>query len=756
MPHERYKIGLLVANIVDPFSNQLAKGAMEAAEELDADLFIFPGKYIGLEYLYVQMDAKYEYQYNILFDIAAKAGLDYLIVAIGTIAYACSEERKLEIMASLGDTPKLCIAAELEGYESVNFDNRTGICQAVEYLAGQGKKHIGMLAGDLHNNDCMERYRAYAETMKKCGLEIDEGYVRECDISAKCAPEVEKYLDEMTDLDAVVCSNDAIAAEVYSELKKRGIRIGSDIAVTGFDDLPFAAEMDPPLASIKADAVEMGRRSVVKAVNYLSGREDRDNLVPTQFIPRQSSSAKGELYHAPETIFHGSREEIHDNLSNYISELQMDGVGYVVEDLLAKFDQLTLFLEENFINKPASEELLMDAVGLSNSFFTMDFMAINRLVKIYQLVDGAYHWALKSCPEENIVYVRRLYEYVYKRIANELVKDYRKLQDGHIDQTHINNIFIRDTLMFERAGGDAYASTLKRLCDIGGMTSYLYLLDDPVNHDVGSRFNAGCDWYFKAYAYGADTYAVPLSEQKIAASQMFRNEHLPDRRFTVVVTDLYSAELQYGIALIEPKDAYFFDDLELVTYQLSSSMRTIGLLNMQESILANLHNRNMALDQMSKIDELTGIFNRRGFYLAAEQLINKAEPDTEMVVCFADMDNLKLVNDHYGHIEGDFALRFLADSIVYIFGDGAVVGRMGGDEYAAIAPESSCGSIEEIRARKEKLISDYAAKSEKPYKINMSMGLMTCVCENSYDLRAAIDKADDILYSEKAKRKKEI
>lgn len=536
MSHERYKIGLLVANIVDDFSNQIAKGAMEAAEKLDADLFIFPGKYIGLEYLYAQFDAKYEYQYNSLFDVAARAGLDYLIVAIGTIAYACDDERKLEIMRSLGDTPKLCLAADLEGYDTINFDNRTGIAQAVEYLAGQGKKHIGMLAGDFHNNDCVERCEAYKETMERLGLEIGEGYIRECDISFKCEPQVRDYL--------------------------------------------------------------------------------------------------------------------------------------------------------------------------------------------------------------------------YKRIANELLKDYRELQDGYIDRTHVNNIFIRDTLMFDRGSEDMYSSTLRRVSDIGGMTSYIYLLDEPVNHQVGMHFNADCDWYFKAYCYGHDTFAVPPAEQKLAAWQMFRNAHLPDRRFTVVVTDLYSAELQYGIALIEPKDTEFLCDLELLTYQLSSSMKTIGLLNMQESILADLHSRNMALDEMSKIDELTGIFNRRGFYLAAERLIKDTEAGSEMVVCFADMDNLKLVNDQYGHMEGDFSLRFLADSMLMIFGDGAVVGRMGGDEYAAIAPLSSCRTPEEIRARKDKLISDHAGKSGKPYKINMSMGLYTCVCENTYDLRAAIDKADDLLYAEKAKRKK--
>ncbi|MBR1724755.1 MAG: substrate-binding domain-containing protein, partial [Ruminococcus sp.] len=487
MPDERYKIGLLVANIVDTFSNQLAVGAMEAAEELDADLFIFPGKYIGLEYLYALHDAKYEYQYNVLFDIAAKAGLDYLIVGIGTIAYACDEERKLEIMSSLGDVPKLSIAAKLPGYDYMIFDNRTCIEQAVEYLAAQGKKHIEILAGDLNNTDCKERCEAYRSTMAKCGLTIGEGYIKECDISEKCAPSVKELLDDVPELDAVVCVNDIVAKELYAELKRRDITIGSDIAVTGFDDLPFAAELEPSLASIKADATEMGRRSVYRAVNYLKGKKDDLSLLPTQFVPRQSSSSKGVLYHAPETIFNGTREDIHNNLSVYLSDKGIQASNDSTEVLLSKFDIMTAFLEDNFVNSETTEEILMEAITLSNKFFTIDFMAIDSLVKIYRMVDGAYNWVLKRCPEKNLIYVRRLYEYVYKRIANELVREYRRLQDNNTNRTHINNIFIRDTLMFDRTGANVYSSTLKRMCDIGGLTAYLYLLPEPVNHDVGGK-----------------------------------------------------------------------------------------------------------------------------------------------------------------------------------------------------------------------------------------------------------------------------
>ena len=112
--HEkRYNIGLLIANITDAFSNGIAKGAIRRAAELDANLVIFPGKYIGIQNKYEQYDIKYEYQYNVLFDIAAAAELDYLITAVGTIAYAYDGDQRKAFLDSLGNTPVLSVASEI-------------------------------------------------------------------------------------------------------------------------------------------------------------------------------------------------------------------------------------------------------------------------------------------------------------------------------------------------------------------------------------------------------------------------------------------------------------------------------------------------------------------------------------------------------------------------------------------------------------------------------------------------------------------
>ena len=99
----------------------------------------------------------------------------------------------------------------------------------------------------------------------------------ESDISEFCVSEAEELLDRNPDCDAVICVNDEMASVFYPILQKRGKSIGRDIMLVGFDDRLFAVKMDPPLASVKADAYAMGYRAVEKAVNALSGKNDTDH-----------------------------------------------------------------------------------------------------------------------------------------------------------------------------------------------------------------------------------------------------------------------------------------------------------------------------------------------------------------------------------------------------------------------------------------------------------------------------------------------
>ena len=636
MADKRPHIAFLLANLIDPFSGSLAKGAMEMAANLDVDLTIFPGKYIGIQHKYDMYDTTYEYQYNTLFDLAVEGGFDYIIAAVGTIAYALDNEGKKRFLDKYKGMPVLSIAADIEGYDSLEFDNRSGISAIIDELAAQGRKHIAIIGGELNNYKIRERYRAYRDGLERNGIPFDEKLYQSSDISEYCRAEAEALIERAPEIDAIVCMNDIIAETVYQVLAEHGRTIGKDVAVTGFDNLPLALDLDPPLATVRADAEGLGARAVEKVINKLRGIPDDNKHFPTEFIMRPSCSR--------------------------------DAVprGY-------------------------------DKIGENER------LAIERQIA---------------------------------------------------DRVHIDNIFVRDAMMFGGELKNSYAKILRQLPILGAMTGFIYTFDNPIDHKYNEEFPTGLNWVFRSYTYGKDGYTVPEEDRKMKTSEVFNNKYLcVNRQHCFIVTDLYTAQTQYGIALLEPRNADFFSELELVTYILSSAMRTLNILSGQEILLNELNLKNLALENDSKLDVLTNIYNRRGFYLAAETLL-ETSGSKDYIVCYADMDDLKLVNDNYGHQEGDRCLKLVADCLKAMFGEDAVIGRLGGDEFAAVIPANSDDDTEAYNAKRNSFLGAANKALNKPYSFGLSVGIIKERCENSYDLRAALDKADDLLYIEKSQKKR--
>ena len=752
---KRYNVGLVVANITDPFSNAVAKGAMAAAENLDINLTIFPAKYV--DYTCSSTDGTYEYQYNALLSHAATGGFDYVIVAIGTVAYLSDNKRKKEILDIFHNTPILSVSANIDGYDYVQYDNTSGITQAVNYLAKSGRKHICMMIGDLTNNECLQRFEAYRKAIANNGLEYHDTYVMSSDISEDCENEVALLIKNNAELDAVLCVNDMVATTVCKMIKKTHRKVGQDVAVVGFDDLPFATKLDPPLASVRADAANLGYRSVEKAVNFLDGVKDDEHLLGTMFIPRASCVADSTNDIDMYEMFSGNCEEISENIMAYISVGKEKSDNYYVIKNFCIY--IVSLIKSRIANGNANEADIKYISSLFENFFDEYINYDETLLKIMDILDLFNVWITQKCKSDSKTKAADSFrKTAYKKVIGGLISNLNSEKNKIFDQNHNFNLVVRETLMFSENLNEIYANILAKLYCLNIKRSYLYLLDEPTVYQSGTFFPMNVQWNFKSYQCEKNTYSITNSQQRIGADKLYANEYIPnDERHTFVVADLYSREYQYGILLCEPESDQFFANLEFTVYQMSTAVKISEFLYKQESMFNELHKNNLAFEKMSKVDELTGIYNRRGFYAAANNLIMNPENIGKFfIVCYADMDNLKMVNDSYGHIEGDFSLKALADCLVKVFGQNGVVGRMGGDEFAAIIRSDLAESKDKISQSKEHLITELNKSACKPYKINMSMGIYECLCDNSYSLKDAIDKADDILYTIKAKRKKEI
>ncbi|MBF0316918.1 MAG: diguanylate cyclase [Nitrospirae bacterium] len=160
------------------------------------------------------------------------------------------------------------------------------------------------------------------------------------------------------------------------------------------------------------------------------------------------------------------------------------------------------------------------------------------------------------------------------------------------------------------------------------------------------------------------------------------------------------------------------------------------------------------LHTQSIMDELTGLYNRRGFYtLAAQQIKLANRYERSMLLFFLDLDGMKTINDNYGHKAGDRALVEVAHIMRETFRESDVIGRTGGDEFIVLVPDMDIIDESVIRARLQENIDTFNDKSDAPFDLSISVGVIRYSHENPMELDELIAKADSLMYAEKSKKK---
>lgn len=154
--------------------------------------------------------------------------------------------------------------------------------------------------------------------------------------------------------------------------------------------------------------------------------------------------------------------------------------------------------------------------------------------------------------------------------------------------------------------------------------------------------------------------------------------------------------------------------------------------------------------QMSTLDDLTLISNRRGFLTLAEHTQKQCiRQKTPLSVILFDLNKFKPINDQYGHHEGDFALKQFANVMRGVFRDSDVIGRLGGDEFVVMLANVSNEDIDIILERFDHEMDEMNKGMDKPYRIEYSCGVATFPHDADQLLEDMIAEADAAMYKEK-------
>ena len=715
----RLTIGVLVSGITDEFTKLICRGAMQMAKQMDVNIVALPGKYIDRD-VSDKPDLMYEYQFNTIFSYAKKENVDAIIVAAGSIGCFAPRENIAQMMKMFDGIPCVLVSYKMDEYINILFDNYTGIKEGIDYLIDRtGCRKIGMIGGRLDNTDAAERKKAFEDILASHGIEFSDRAYVSGNYSKDSIGVARTLLDNNPDLDAIFCVNDDTAFGLYEELNRRGIQIGKDIHVLGYDDVVMAAKMNPSLSSVRADGTVLGEEALKMAIRLVHGEDVENKVLPTKFVKR-------------------------DSIGNGYQEKDEQRSKFLEESIETYFDDIQMALG-NFLNEGAIEHA--DVSNLLNCF------------------EGIYRTLKNTLPDRDARFkLQDTFSAIYRRIIRATDVYIGRMSANQEKENYSIKMFVRDVLQFEKGNDLSYTSLLGNLEWLGIRNAYVYIFRDPIMHLVREQFVPPKYLYLKAVLKDGVVSSVPSLRQKVFLKDLFDNDFIEkDIKYTYVCLPLFSSEMIYGVLLCDLTEEIFVNG-EFLINQMSSAAKMITLLKANEQIqqkleesLAVLKENNLALDTLSKSDGLTGILNRRGFYTEAEKLIEEnRKSGGNLLAIYVDMNNLKIINDRYGHEEGDFALKLISDILSDEIKDVGIAGRIGGDEYACIMKYQPADDGEGILNKIYNRFTTFNESSDKPYNVTVSAGASLIGAKDDITLKEALTQADEKLYEVKKFRKKDV
>jgi diguanylate cyclase (GGDEF)-like protein len=187
-------------------------------------------------------------------------------------------------------------------------------------------------------------------------------------------------------------------------------------------------------------------------------------------------------------------------------------------------------------------------------------------------------------------------------------------------------------------------------------------------------------------------------------------------------------------------------------------------VNLQQKLADNVEelNRTVAelkraeteIRDLSMLDELTGLYNRRGFLALSEQHRRTAcRSGNSFSLVYIDMDGLKQINDTYGHHEGSEAIRQLAEIFKRSFRASDIIARIGGDEFTVLISDITSCSTAIPLARLNENLSSYNSQKRHPYELAFSLGSVCISSDDDSTLEEFLIKADEAMYENKKQKR---
>lgn len=779
-----FQIGVMIGNVHTQHPMELIRGICEAAKTENVNISFFVGAQGNAMDFWNGNENDinaYNYQYNSLYDYSLIAGLDAIIISYGTLCIYLEGDDREAFAKKYRDVP-LVILEEYDEKSVDSFiisDNYGSMYTIVEHLlSDHGYKKVLYLSGPKNNTDSNERERAYRSAMKAHGLEVTEEMVEYGDYSSNVDDLAEKLLINNPDVEAIVSANDEMAVSIYRACRKRGLEPGRDIAVTGYDDVEFAQRMDPPLTTANQDGLDMGYRALKCAVSLCRDPKPVKIKLPARFLRRQSCGCviqnDSEGWQLVEMLGKIENSQDLENIDKVVSVAAASSYQSVaskgaVENGKKYFQFLLDILFEIFLKRDRLDE---------KDIKERTLLQVQKICALDVQGDLDYSGFLRS--------FHQIMSFFMERTAHsgKLVQLGMMLE---LTDTYINSYIMRHNedrmILLLNKNWEAPASirymiekvddendfnrlALETAVSQGAKSAYLYLLPEPLKCDRKESFR--CPERLELVAEYTNDEVKVYDEGKrpiVSKEEGFTRHYPASPNHSFVVFLLFAKTYQYGIMICEVDDSSI-GLLYGVSLQISSAKAYMQVSRQENEAkkqlyktLKELEDKNKVLSFISSTDDLTGLYNRRGFMEHAVEEVNN-HIGSYAAIFFSDLDHLKQINDEFGHSDGDFALqnasKILKETIDGFGRKGSICGRIGGDEFVSFMICENESDTEEVMKQLKERCRIFNENSDKPYYVEFSTGSVTFLCTENYSVADLTNQADKCLYEAKKTRRQSV
>ncbi len=342
----RRTIGVLISQVNHEFQDNLSKGIIKTAKELDYNVAFFTnfGGYGQPAYDIGEAE---------IVNLPNYEELDGIIIATDTLLLQNLEARYRQNISRRCKCPVVSVRREVKEYYNVLIDDYTVLDELLRHLI---KEHhftrINFLAGPKGFPDSEKRLAAYKKILSEYGIGVEEERIYYGDFwKYEGVKAVEYWLkSDLERPQAIVCANDYMALTVCNALSERGILVPEEIAVTGCDDVMDASELVPALTTARMPVYEMGMEAVHKIHRHIQGDHQLQNsYMKTVTIYRESCGCKTNWHQ--ESIRQQNHISIRESLTSAIyhnSYMSTDLTGLTKLEEINQRIWTYIFENENF------------------------------------------------------------------------------------------------------------------------------------------------------------------------------------------------------------------------------------------------------------------------------------------------------------------------------------------------------------------------------------------------------------------------